>query len=145
VKYWGYFCAKLAAALLLLWGAYALLKVLVAPPEVFLRHEVRPFGQDLKWTTILLLLWLAGAGLFYLAAWDQRRRCRTCLRRLRMPINRGDFGHAMLFGPPRLESICPFGHGTLNEPEAHISVAEEEWREHTDMWKELEESSSGKR
>ena len=59
-------------------------------------------------------------GVIWLAICDQRYRCRTCLRRLRMPILTGDWTHILL-GPPRTEYICPFGHGTLKVDEVQIT------------------------
>ena len=45
--------------------------------------------------------------------WDQRYRCRVCLRRLRMPVETGSWSRMLQFGRPRIEYICPYGHGTL--------------------------------
>jgi hypothetical protein len=56
-----------------------------------------------------------------------------------MPVQRGSWSRAIIFSPPRIESICPYGHGTLDEPELHIGgFRPPEWTEHEDMWKELE-------
>jgi hypothetical protein len=43
------------------------------------------------------------------------------------------------FGRPRIEYICPYGHGTLREDELQISGLENpEWTPHSDdMWEEL--------
>ena len=39
---------------------------------------------------------------------------------------------------PRIEYICPYGHGTLKEEELQISGIETpEWTESGDMWAEL--------
>ena len=57
----------------------------------------------------------------YLIIWDQRYRCRVCLRRLRMPIETGSWSRMLQFGRPRIEYICPYGHGTLKEDELQIS------------------------
>jgi hypothetical protein len=143
MKYWAYFAAKLAAAtgvMRLVW--LALVRLTPDTPadryywEVY--HKGR-FGHDLTWTFTVLLFWLLFAGLVYLAVWDQRRRCRVCLRRLRMPVERGSWTHLFLIGPPRTEYICPYGHGTLAVPEVHLSGTETpNWQPHgDDIWKEL--------
>lgn len=69
----------------------------------------------------MFLFWLIAASFVYLIVWDQKGRCRTCLRRLRMPVESGSWSKATLFNPPRTESICPYGHGTLEQPEVHTS------------------------
>ena len=43
-----------------------------------------------------------------------------------------------LLGRPRIEYICPYGHGTLTEEELQISGLDNpEWTERGDMWDEL--------
>ena len=85
-------------------------------------------------------VWLVAAGLIYLAIWDQKQRCRVCLRRLRMPVGSGSWDRAALFSPPETQRICPYGHGTLATPEAHVAAAQREtWTVHEDIWKELKE------
>ena len=81
-----------------------------------------------------------GAGLLFATIWDQRRRCRTCLRRLIMPIQRGSWGSMVVFGRPQTEWICPFGHGTLSIEELQITGRQSpDWQPHDDnIWKELE-------
>jgi hypothetical protein len=77
------------------------------------------------------------AGLTWLVIWDQRYRCRTCLRRLRMPIQTGNWTHVLL-GAPRTEYICIYGHGTLKVAELQITGRQQpDWEPHEDMWKEL--------
>jgi len=86
------------------------------------------------------------AGLLWLAVLDQRYRCRTCLRRLKMPVSNGRWDRAFLFEPPKTEYICVYGHGTMKVPEVQIAGREEAaWDRHDDMWRELEELSSGSR
>src|SRR5579875_577053 len=104
MKYWLYLIAKMAVAALVMCGLQAIL-VYKQPHAVFL--------HDMLYTFMTLWLWLIGAGMFYLVLWDQRRRCRTCLRRLIMPIATGSWGHLVIYGRPKTELICPFGHGTL--------------------------------
>jgi len=138
VKYWGYFGAKLVLAGGLLWAAWSLLVAWLPGPETFFYMRVGRH-QDLGWAMLMLLFWLVGLGLVALIIWDQRRRCRVCLRRLRMPVETGTWGAATLFGPPRVSMICPYGHGTLDQPELHTAVqAPAEWHQHRDIWAELE-------
>jgi hypothetical protein len=89
---------------------------------------------------LLLMLWfLAAVGVLYLIIWDQRYRCRACLRRLRMPIETGSWSSILQLGRPRIEYICPYGHGTLKEDELQISGrSNAEWTPHSDdIWAEL--------
>jgi hypothetical protein len=86
------------------------------------------------------------AGLLYLVIWDQRYRCRTCLRRLRMPVSAGSWPNMLLFGQPRREYICIYGHGTLKVPEVQITGSgASDWEPHEDIWKELESIEAGKK
>jgi hypothetical protein len=146
VKYWSYFAVKLALAAGIMRAVWQLMFLLLPEPETFLRQKVSRFPQDLSWTTAFLLWWLLSIALIFLVVWDQRRRCRECLRLLRMPVEHGNWGLALLFAPPRMERICPFGHGTLEEPEVHVSSTQgAEWRRHGDMWEELDELESRRR
>ena len=101
------------------------------------RSVPEPFGHDLGYTFVMMLYSLVAVGLIWVVIWDQRYRCRTCLRRLRMPILTGDWTHILL-GRPRTEYICPFGHGTLKVDEVQITGHQgPDWQPHEDMWKEL--------
>ncbi|HUX67224.1 MAG TPA: hypothetical protein VMV31_07030 [Terriglobales bacterium] len=68
---------------------------------------------------------------------DQRYRCRTCLRRLRMPRGQGTLG-GILLAAPATEYLCPHGHGKLLVParprQPHPEPA---WRFAADWWQEL--------
>lgn len=142
MRYWGYFASKLAAAGLALWGLLALLNV-IWPPERAIYDYVPPrFGYNLPYTIVVGVWFLLCAGALYAIVWDQRYRCRVCLRRLRMPIETGSWGRMLMFGRPRIEYICPYGHGTLREDEVQISGLEgPEWTAHADLWDELCASS----
>jgi hypothetical protein len=142
MKYWLYLIAKLAIAT----GAVL---VLLAALDFFypiprLRADYGPppplFLHDMLFTFLTLGIWLVGAGLVSLILRDQRRRCRTCLRKLIMPVNSGSWGHMVTFGRPRTELICPFGHGTLSIEELQITGRHfPDWQPHDDdIWKELE-------
>src|SRR6478672_713734 len=113
MKYWLYFAAKLSAAAGLVYGLLHVVSYFVPTPEPLLYGPETPFMHDLFTTFAVLLVWLIGAGLLYASVWDQRRRCRTCLRRLVMPIATGSWSNMLTFGRPKTEWICPYGHGTL--------------------------------
>ena len=112
MKYWAYLVAKLALAGVFLYGLRRTLAYLIPAPKPLFNVVKEPFGHDLLYTLIMFVYALVAAGVVWLAVWDQRYRCRTCLRRLRMPILTGNWTHILL-GRPRTEYICPFGHGTL--------------------------------
>jgi hypothetical protein len=80
--------------------------------------------------------------LAYFAWIDQRYRCRTCARRLRMPVASGSWSKATLFAPPKMEWICSFGHGTMRERQLQISgKSKDEWSENDDnFWKAFEDA-----
>ena len=136
MKYWGYLAAKLVLAGVFLYGlGWTLAHLFPAPKPLF--NVVKPFGHDLVYTLIMFVYWLVSVGVVWLAIFDQRYRCRTCVRRLRMPILTGDWTHILL-GRPRTEYICPFGHGTLKVDEVQITGhLQPDWQAHDDMWKEL--------
>jgi hypothetical protein len=154
MRYWAYFGGKLGVAAAPLYGLMLLIEKtfpsLPRPqdPTMAAWAALRGTRQALLCDLSLMLWFLLCAGALYLAIWDQRRRCRVCLRRLRMPIGTGSWGSMLQLGRPRIESICPYGHGTLTEEELQISgLANPEWKAHTgDMWDELCGSSkdSGK-
>jgi hypothetical protein len=138
MRYWGILAAKLAAIWLLWKGAWMLILAVMPPPSAFLYHYFRPFGHDLKWTAVILLHFLFGCGLLYLAVLDQRFRCRSCGRRLRMPVLRGSYSKMLQEGRPKFEYICPFGHGTLSVPGTRFHGREPiDWRANKDLWEHL--------
>jgi hypothetical protein len=98
--------------------------VTVAAIEVRFGITLTPTGARdplvLLLATWPLLLAFGGALLW---SWiDQRLRCRTCLRRLDLPVHMGILG-ASLFDPTGVESVCPIGHGALYEPDTELSDA----------------------
>jgi hypothetical protein len=137
MKYWGYLVAKLVAAGVFLYGLRWLIAYNTPRPELFTGVN-DPFIHDLGYTVTIMLFTLAAVGVIWVVIWDQRYRCRTCLRRLRMPILTGSWTH-ILFGRPRTEYICPYGHGTLKVEELQLTGhTEADWQPHGGMWKELE-------
>ena len=131
MRYWGLLAAKLAGSGVVLgciwWGVTWLLP----PPRHFLLF-------DLPWVVAAGLVGLIACGLVFLSILDQRYRCRVCARRLRMPVASGSWGQMLEFGRPRIEYICPYGHGTLRVAQIQICGLEPaQWERHGDMWEEL--------
>ncbi len=138
MRYWAYLFAKLVVAAGILWGTRRLMAAVMPAPDTFMHMRLRdPFVTDLNYTFIMLLFWLFGVGLLWLVVLDQRYRCRTCLRRLRMPLHTGSWTH-VLFGAPKTEYICLYGHGTLKVDELQITGHQNpDWKPNEDIWKEL--------
>lgn len=139
MKYWAYLAAKLGGAILaflILFKVTTFIFVFNRARDVFGPSD--PFVHDLPYTMSVMFDFLVLVALGYLAIWDQRLRCRSCLRHLRMPVNEGGWDKA-LFAPPRTGYICPFGHGTLVVPELkRVNHDPSNWEQHDDdIWKEL--------
>ncbi len=143
MRYWAFFAAKLGAAAGILFGLLALLNWFWPPEPRFLSYLPPRFGYSLGYTLAVLIWFLLCTGALYLIIWDQRYRCRVCLRRLMMPVATGSWSRMLQFGRPRIEYICPYGHGTLKEDELQISGLEgPEWKAHSGgLWEELEAST----
>ena len=145
MRYWALFACKLIVAAAPLYGLLALLDALF-PGKPKNAPDIWPLetGTQALVCNLALLGWfLLCCGAFYLIIWDQRRRCRVCLRRLRMPVETGSWSRMLQFGRPRIEYICPYGHGTLKEEELQISGLETpEWNRSGDLWEELCAASS---
>ena len=109
------------------WRAGAAELGLAAGTHVSCRIARRASGGTFCYTFAVMLWFLVCARLLYLIVWDQRYRCRVCLRRLRMPIDTGSWSRMLLFGRPRIEYICLYGHGTLREDEFVGSPNGPEW------------------
>ncbi len=138
MRYWGYFAAKIGLAAAVMYGLLRLLNHFWPMEPKFYNFVPPRFGYDLLYTLLTGLWFLLCCGLLYLCIWDQRYRCRVCLRRLRMPVETGSWSRMLLLGRPRIEYICPYGHGTLNVAELQISGLENpEWNPHGEMWDEL--------
>ena len=141
MKYWAYFAAKLAVVAVFLRAVWDAMNWLIPEPEPFLHYRVSRYSQDLLWTSAIFCLFLLGVGLVYLVVWDQQTRCRTCLRHLRMPLERGSWSKATLLNPPRTRIHLPLRPMVrLTEPEVHTTGRKpSEWTPHDDdIWKELE-------
>jgi hypothetical protein len=145
MRYWAFFLGKMIAVAALSQGIYlAIYHLLPAQQEFAYDYHPPRFVHDL-WFTVGIGVWfLLLCGMLYAAVWDQRYRCRVCLRRLRMPIETGSWSRMLQFGRPEIEYICVYGHGKLNVSEVQISGSENpEWTpQQQDMWAEL--TSAGK-
>jgi len=137
VRYWSLLAAKLALCGAVSYGVLRAIDSYWSSPLWLYNVRSPRFGLDLVYTSVIGVWFLLSAGLLYLCVWDQRYRCRVCLRRLRMPIETGSWSRVLLVGRPRIEYICPYGHGTLKEEELHLTGADNEWTESGDMWEEL--------
>ena len=148
MRYWLFLLGKLVVAAALFAGTWVGMEAVLPEPAVIRTYQLGRFGQDLTWTTAIFFYFLAAAGAIYGIVLDQRYRCRTCLRRLRMPVNTGAWDKMLRLGMPQVEYICPFGHGTLNVKLVQFTGREgDDWREHDDnIWRELESlSGSGRK
>jgi hypothetical protein len=147
MRYWAYLVAKVLLICAVFGGLIALLNSWWAPERLVIAHQyvyISPrFGFSLGYTFATLILFLLFDAALYFVWSDQRFRCRVCLRRLRMPVETGSWGRMLQFGRPRIEYICPYGHGTLKQEEVQISGRENaQWTPHSDdIWDELVSSS----
>jgi len=138
MKYWALLAGKLGVAGAASYGLLNAMNWYWSAPLWFRGARLPRFAVDLNFTLAAGVWFLLTVGMFYVCVWDQRYRCRVCLRRLRMPIETGSWHRMLLLGRPRIEYICPYGHGTLREEELHISGLDNaEWTESRDMWEEL--------
>lgn len=138
MRYWTYLAGKLGVSSALMYGLLRLLNSHWPLVPTRFNYVLPRFGYDLLYTLLTGLWFLGCCGLLYLCIWDQRYRCRVCLRRLRMPVETGSWGGMLLLGRPRIEYICPYGHGTLKLAELQISGLENpEWNPHGEIWDEL--------
>ena len=139
MRYWWILAGKLTAAAVLLYGVWLGLRAWYVAPAEVARWGHSPFLHDLGWTTVMFFYNLLVQGALALIIIDQRYRCRTCGRRLRMPVSTGRYGQMLLFGRPKTEYICVWGHGTLKVPNLHVTGREPmDWQPNEDdIWKEL--------
>jgi hypothetical protein len=147
MRYWAWLAIKLTAGAALLLGIDQLIHAWFPRPGAFLYAHPEPFAHDLAYTTVMMVFFLLCFGVLHLIIWDQRTRCRTCLRRLRMPVNAGSWSNMLLFGQPRTEYICVYGHGTLRIPEVELTGPKRpDWKANDDdIWKELESLESSEK
>lgn len=152
MRYWAYLVAKLAVAGAVVWKLRKAVILLFRHPEVYQYVRETPYSRPtlpvnvLGYSFSMLLVSLLAAGALWLILWDQRTRCRTCLRRLRMPVGKGSWSHILLVGRPKTEYICPYGHGTLRVDNLQLDGGENpDWRPHEDIWTELRSIEASKK
>ncbi len=131
-RWWGFFTAK--TSLLLLFCFVVALK-LTHYGSVLLTGAVQPMSNVVSMWVFLVL----AIGALSWAIYDQRRRCRVCLRRLGFSVQVGCPGYTLLDCWAATELVCARGHGMLYMPESEAS-----WLE-GDQWSNLDTSLSGER
>lgn len=134
MKYWGYLAGKVIVAVLVLWALGRVIGDLLPEPKkvLYIGDAADALGQSI----LLMVYVIFCSAVLGAIVIDHRYRCRTCLRRLRMPLTTGSWG--VLFSRPQTEYICPYGHGTLKVEELQITGhSGPDWQPHEDMWKEL--------
>jgi len=143
MRYWGYFAGKLVAGAGIMYALLSLLDWSIPPGPCFYQYCFPRFPYNLPYTLLAGAWFLLSCGTLYMIILDQRYRCRVCLRRLRMPVETGSWGKMLLLGRPKIEYICPYGHGTLKADELQISgLANPEWTPNSDdIWDELQAAS----
>ena len=138
MRYWAYLVGKVVVAAAPLYGLLRLLERAFPAPPKGDWPRLHNMNNELVGVLYLLGWFLLCTAAFYFIVWDQRRRCRVCLHLLRMPIQTGSRSYMLQLGRPAVESICPYGHGTLKEDELQITGRQNpDWAPHEDIWKEL--------
>lgn len=140
MRYWSWLVAKLAGIALFTGAIWAVVETVLPPHLEGLLSASPRLGVDLTYTVAVFTLGLLAAGLLALCAWDQRFRCRSCGRRLRMPQAEGVFSSVMLGGVPHTEYICTFGHGTLYVPDVHTTYRPAKWTRYANVWDDLRQA-----
>jgi hypothetical protein len=83
------------------------------------------------------LFLIACMGVLSWSIYDQRRRCRVCVRRLGLPAHVGCPG-CLLLDWAGTEMVCMEGHGMLYVPEMSSSWQDpEKWTTLDDSWQAL--------
>ena len=139
MRYWAYLVGKVVVAAAPLYGLLLFVERSFPAPPKEAWPRLHNMNDELLGALCMLGWFLVCAGVLYLIVWDQRRRCRVCLRKLRMPIETGSRSYMLQLGQPAIESICPYGHGTLKEDELQITGRDTpEWKPNSDdIWEEL--------
>ena len=138
VRYWAFLAGKLGLAFVGSGAMLAFINLFWLPSTPWFHLNRTQFCYDLGYSTLVMGWFLFSYGLFYLAVWDQKFRCRTCLRRLVMPVETGSWSRMLQLGRPKVEYICKYGHGRLNLEELQFpGKVQPEWTQQGDIWAEL--------
>jgi len=98
-------------------------------------------GSDQFFAVSAWLFVMASAGVLAWSLWDQRQRCRVCLKRLGMAQHVGCSG-CLLLDWAGTELVCVEGHGMLHVPEMVACWQEPyRWTSLDETWQELFERS----
>ena len=144
MKYWSWLAAKLILATLAVGAFWTVVSWTLPPPPTGLLANWPRFGSDLSYTFAVAFSVIVGFGLGWLCAVDQVYRCRTCVRRLRMPRAEGNYSRVMLGGAPFTEYICTYGHGKLFVPDVHLSSSRAmRWVGYGSLWENLMRAEGG--
>lgn len=130
-RWWGFFTGK--TVLLLMFSLVVALGV-ARYASVLLTGTVEPISNLASMWVFLVL----AIGALSWAVYDQRRRCRVCLRRLGLSVHVGCPGYTLLDCWAATELVCAQGHGMLYMPDTEAS-----WME-GDQWSNLDTSLAGR-
>ena len=125
--WWGFFAGKTALLLML---CFVIALDLSRYGSVLLTDAVHPMTNIVSMWVFLVL----AIGALSWSVYDQRRRCRVCLRRLGFSVQVGCPGYTLLECWAATELVCAQGHGMLYMPETEAS-----WLE-GDQWSNLDSS-----
>jgi hypothetical protein len=128
-RWWSFFTAKTS---LLLMACFVVALELTHYGSVLLTGAVQPMSNVVSMWVFLVL----AIGALSWAVYDQRRRCRVCLRRLGLSVHVGCPGYTLLDCWAATELVCARGHGMLYMPDSEAS-----WLE-GDQWSNLDTSLS---
>lgn len=124
-RWWGFFTAKALLSLMIVFVAALEVTHYVS---VLLTGAVQPMSDIASMWVFLLL----ASGALSWTIYDQRRRCRVCLRRLGLSVHVGCPGYTLLDCWAATELVCSQGHGMLYMPDTDAS-----WLE-GDQWSNLD-------
>jgi len=85
MRYWAFFVSKLFAAAALSFALFTALHRFWPAQQQFAYEYPPRFAHDLSYTLGIGLWFLLSCCMAYGAIWDQRYRCRVCLRRQPVP------------------------------------------------------------
>ncbi len=139
MKYWAFLVAKIAAAGAVLLGLRMGLVLLLPKPSGIWTLRRTCSGMTLTYILFDAAVHLVRRGRLLGHRLGSEVPLPHLPGRLRMPVLTGSWTN-VLFGAPRTEYICPYGHGTLKVAELGRSRAASSriGSPHEDIWKELE-------